>query len=181
MPTISRDNPYLYITAVTHNRLPVFRTDTFKHLLCSALCDARVSGEFKIFAYVIMPEHMHLLTDGGHRPRKVLKFANGVSANKIIKYLKQEKFQSSLEKLRHATQAKKYQYSLWEHHSNVFSIITEAMFMEKVNYIHMNPVRSGAVERPEDYVWSSVRFWRGTPRELEPIPIDLSSIAWKRS
>jgi len=180
MTMISRDNPYLYITAVTHNRLPVFRTDGFKKLLCSALCDAQSSGNFHICAYVIMPDHIHLVADGGHFPKKVLRFANGISANKIIKHLKQNGPQQSLDKLKHFTQARRYRYSLWEHHSNVFLLTSEATFMEKVNYIHMNPVRAGLVERPGDYLWSSARYWRGIPRPDEPMKIDLSSIEWRR-
>jgi len=37
----------------------------------------------------------------------------------------------------------------------------EGMFMEKVNYIHQNPVRAELVERATDYRWSSARFWQG--------------------
>ena len=41
---------------------------------------------------------------------------------------------------------------------NVFS---EAEIREKIDYIHMNPVRAGLAERPCDWAWSSARFWYG--------------------
>ena len=52
--------------------------------------------------------------------------------------------------------------------------------MEKVNYIHLNPVRDGLVERAEDYRFSSVRCWQSRPLEDEPILVDLDQIAWHK-
>jgi REP element-mobilizing transposase RayT len=60
---ISRDCRALYITIVTKDRLPVFQTDKLKTIACQALDEARNSGKFLIFAYVIMLDHMHLLTN----------------------------------------------------------------------------------------------------------------------
>jgi putative transposase len=41
---------------------------------------------------------------------------------------------------------------------------------EVIDYIHMNPVRRGLVERPEDWPWSSARDWLGLPGC--PLPVD---------
>ncbi|MGO8786582.1 MAG: hypothetical protein ACLQVL_04265 [Terriglobia bacterium] len=57
MATITRDNPCQSITSVAHDRLPVFRTVGMKEIVCAALDEARHSGGFAIFAYVIMPDH----------------------------------------------------------------------------------------------------------------------------
>jgi hypothetical protein len=57
MPTINKDRAWLFITTVTRNRLPVFRTHALKGVACRALDEARRSGGFALFAYVIMPEH----------------------------------------------------------------------------------------------------------------------------
>jgi len=65
--TISKDDPCLFITAVANNRLPVFQTDAIKLVSCKAIDEARTSCGFLLFAYVIMPDHLHLLTD---RPRE---------------------------------------------------------------------------------------------------------------
>jgi hypothetical protein len=55
------------------------------------------------------------------------------------------------------------------------------MFMQKVNYIHLNPVRAGLVERAIDYRWSSARFWNKCPTEDEPLHVDIDKIVWRRS
>ena len=60
---ISRDSQALYITVVAKDRLPIFKSDAIKLITCRALDEARNSGGFLIFAYVIMPDHLHLITD----------------------------------------------------------------------------------------------------------------------
>jgi hypothetical protein len=54
MTTISKDSPCLSITTVALNRLPVFRTERLKAIACAALDEARRSGGFVLFAYVIL-------------------------------------------------------------------------------------------------------------------------------
>jgi|SRR6266516_3543574 len=62
----------------------------------------------------------------------------------------------------------------------VLPIFSEDMFMEKLNYIHQNPVRAGLVERAIDYHWSSARIWQGCPLENEPVMMDKDLIHWRR-
>ena len=180
MHTISRDAPAYYLTAVAKDRLPVFRTDAIKVITCDALAEARKSAGFSIYAYVIMPDHLHARTDCHRKPSETLRYINGIISRRVIDYLKEHAHNASLQKLRHETKERAYCYSLWDHHSNVFSIFSEDMFMQKVNYIHQNPVRAGLVKRAEDYRWSSVRWWKRCPLEDEPLKIDLDRIAWRR-
>ena len=180
MHTISRDTPALYLTAVAKDRLPVFRTDPIKILTCAALDEARKCGGFAIYAYVIMLDHLHAITDSILKPSKVLNYINGIISRRVIDHLKDHGHNASLQKLRHETGPRGYKYSLWDHHNNALSITSENMFMQKVNYIHQNPVRAGLVERAEDYRWSSVRIWKGCPLEDEPLAVDIDRIAWRR-
>ena len=68
---ISKDNPAYYLTSVTNNRLSVFQKDKLKEITAKALDEARKSAEILIFAYVIMPDHYHLITDGSRKPSEV--------------------------------------------------------------------------------------------------------------
>lgn len=178
---ISIDTPSLFITSVGKDRLPVFQTEKIKEITCAAIDEARTSCGFLLFAYVIMPDHIHLLTDAPQKPSMVLQYIKGIVGHRVIDYLKEQNYESSLLKLRHADWKRKHRFSLWQHDSDIFSVTSEAKFMEKVNYIHLNPVRAGLVERAEDYRWSSARWWRGLPREDEPLRVDLDRIAWRRS
>ena len=178
---ISNDNPFYYLTSVTNNRLPVFRTDKLKEIVAKAFDEARNSAEILIFAYVIMPDHYHLITDGSRSPSEVSRYFNGIAARRVIGYLKDNKYESSLNKLRRETKKREYKYSLWDHHSNVFSINNEITLMQKVNYIHQNPVRAGFVEAADDYLYSSVRVWHRKQLENEPLKVDIDKIEWREA
>lgn len=175
---ISRDTPALYISIVVKDRLQAFRRDTIKQVICDALNEARTSGGFFIFAYVIMLDHLHLLTNQPQTSSEVLRYLKGITARRTIDYLRQNNFDSSLHKLRHDTWRREHKYSLWQKEKNVFSIYSEAMFMQ-LNYIHLNPVRAGLVDCAVDYRWSSARIWHRCPREDEPLSVDFENILWR--
>src|SRR6266481_2261513 len=95
---VSRDSQALYITLVAKDRLLVFRNDAIKKLTCEALNEARNSGAFLIFAYVIMPDHLHLITSQPKSSAEVLRYVQGITGRRVIDYLKEGNYQSSLAK-----------------------------------------------------------------------------------
>ncbi len=117
---VSRDSQALYITIVAKDRLPVFRTAALANVVCQALDEARQSGGFLIFAYVLMPDQLHVLTDEPDTSAEVLRYIKGITARRVIDYLKVQNQQSSLEKLRHAEWKRQHSYSLWQAEKNVF-------------------------------------------------------------
>ena len=179
--TISKDDPCLFITAVAKSRLPVFQTDAIKMITCKAVDEARNSCGFLLFAYVIMPDHFHVLTDSPRKPSVVLQFVKGIVSRRVLGYLKQMKYETSLRKLEHDNWKRNHRYSLWQHDSDVFSITSEATFLQKVNYIHQNPVRAGLVGRAQEYQWSSARSWNRCANNEEPLTVDVEKIIWRRS
>jgi len=180
MNYISPNSPTYYLTSVTKNRLPVFRLDALKAVACAALNEARKSGKFLILAYVLMPDHMHLISDGEQKAAVILRFINGLVSRRIIDFLKQQGHMSSLQKLKHESYRRGHEYSLWDHHPNVRLLTSESMFMQRVHYTHQNPVRLGLVARAEDYRYSSARIWSRNPLEDEPLMVDIDRIRWRR-
>ncbi len=176
---VSIDTPVYFFTSVAHDRLPIFRTDKLKQIACNALDEARRSAQLLIFAYMIMPDHHHIITDGRREPSDTLRFLNGISAKRILDYLKANE-PVSLEKLRMFEKKRGYKYSVWEHHPDTFLITSESMLMQKVSYIHQNPVKAGLVEHPDDYLYSSSRIWNRRPLDDEPLKMDVEKIDWRR-
>ncbi|MBI2821693.1 MAG: transposase [Acidobacteria bacterium] len=177
---ISSNTPALYITTVSKDRLPVFRRAGFKDLFCRALEEAQKAAGFLILGYVVMPDHYHLLTDNAQTASEILRFSNGITARRVIDYFKQEQLTTSLAKLRHFEQTRRYRYSLWQHHPDVRLIYTEQAFRSRLQYIHANPVRAGLVEKADQYLWSSVRYWKGRPNEKEPIVVACDHVRWRK-
>ena len=142
---VSQDSPVLYITLVTKDRLPVFRTDQLKAILCRAVDEARKSAGILLFAYVIMIDHIHLLTSRPSTTSDMLRVLKGLTARRVIDYLKVKNYSSSLASS--SIRSGSYTHSLWQTEKNVLPIFSENMFLEKLNYIHQNPVRAGLVGR----------------------------------
>ena len=179
MNLISPNSPVYYLTSVTNDRLPVFRLDVLKTVACNALAEARTSGKFLIFAYVIMPDHFHFITDGEQKAAKVLQFANGIISRRVIDFLKAHGHDRSLKKLEHQEYRRGHKYSLWDHHPNIRLLTSENMLMERVHYTHQNPVRANLVQRAEDYRFSSVRIWNNKSLEDEPLMVDIDKLRWR--
>jgi REP element-mobilizing transposase RayT len=151
-----------------------------KDLVCQAIDEARKSAGFLLLAYVIMLDHVHLLASRPSTTSDLLRVIKGITARRIIDYLKVHSYESSLGKLRHQERDRKYRYSLWQTDKNVLPVFSEGMFLEKVNYIHCNPVRAGLVDHADDYRWSSARVWHRRSLEDEPLLLDHDLIHWRR-
>ncbi len=177
---ISPGSPFFYLTSVTRDRLPVFRRSDIADVVCDALDEARKSSGILIFAYVIMPDHMHLITDSSRSITDSLRYFNGISARRVIDYLKDREYFTSLEKLRTNDRSRNHTYSLWDAHPNSFSINNETTLIQKVNYIHLNPVRAGLVSHPDEYPYSSSRIWNKRRSTREPLEVDFKRIEWRK-
>ena len=177
---VSKDSPAYYLTSVARDRLPVFRKDTIAEITCKALDEARRSGGFLIFAYVVMPDHTHLVTDNSRKSKEIHRFVNGIISRRVIDHLKEIDAEESLAKLRIVEQAKGYKYSLWQHHPDTRLLWNQEMLMQRINYTHLNPVRAGLVEHPDDWKWSSSRIWNRRPLEIEPLEVDIDKIRWRK-
>jgi REP element-mobilizing transposase RayT len=150
-----------------------------KQIVAEAFDEARRSGGFMIFAYVIMHDHSHVLTDNAREMKDVLRYVNGISARRVIEYLKSNGFESSLAKLRIQERENRHKHSVYEHHPNAIRITGEESFMQKVSYIHLNPVRDELADHPDGYLFSSSRLWHGRPLEDEPLLTDYQMINWR--
>jgi len=175
---ISKTTPAYYFTSVAHHRLPIFRTDRLKKRLCDAFSEVRSKHNILILAYVIMSDHVHLLVYSEKEMSETLRLLNGVSARRIIQYLKENGFERSLFKLRSEIRERNHKHSVWQHHSDSLDIFGEETFRQKVEYIHMNPVRANLVADPFDYRFSSARLWAGRDAD-EPLITDHLEIDWR--
>jgi putative transposase len=53
------------------------------------------------------------------------------------------------------------EYQIWKREPLNIELITESMFIQKLEYIHYNPVTAGPCEVPEEYYYSSAKFYPG--------------------
>ncbi len=174
----TRDTPAYYLTSVAKDRLPIFRTEAIAKIACSALDEARRSGGFRIFAYVLMLEHMHIVTDSAVRSSEIHRFVNGIIARRVIEHLKSEGHEESLKKLRAVGRRDGSVYSLWNHNPDTRLLWSDQMLWQRIQYTHLNPVRAGLCDHPNDWTWSSARIFHGQASVDEPFRVDLDRIEW---
>jgi len=128
----------------------------------------RANKGFKIFAYAILDNHLHLLVSGDNLANTI-KDLKRHTARKIINLAqKEEKLwllnQLKYYKLKHKTDS---DYQVWQEGFHPKQIITEEMLRQKIEYIHHNPVRIGMVEKAEDWLYSSARNYLGFDAVME--------------
>jgi putative transposase len=100
----------------------------------------RVRYGFVIAGYVLMPEHVHLLVGEPHR-------ASLPVALQVLKQLTSRKLKPRGEP------------QFWQRRYYDFNIHNPEKRVEKLRYMHRNPVQRGLVSKPEDWAWSSFRHY----------------------
>jgi len=100
----------------------------------------RVRYGFVVAGYVLMPEHVHLLIG---EPRRSLLSA-------ALQVLKQQ----TSRKLKRPGELQ-----FWQRRYYDFNVHNEEKRVEKLRYMHRNPVKRGLIEKPEQWPWSSFRHY----------------------
>ena len=136
-----------YLTFSCYKRRPNFGTVESRTTFESALERVRKRYGLCVYGYVVMPEHVHMLMSESER---------GTLAQ-VMQSLKQGVAR---------TLALRAKESFWQARYYDFNVWSERKFVEKLRYIHRNPVERGLVARPEDWDGSSFRHYlngeRGT-------------------
>jgi len=128
-----------FVTFSCYRRQEAFATGEAARTFEAALERVRRMYYLNVYGYVVMPEHVHLLL--GEPERATLAV--------VLKSLKQGVSRKLLGEAAH----------LWQKRYYDFNIRDREQFLEKLRYIHRNPVERGLCERPEDWEWSSFRHY----------------------
>ena len=145
-----------FITCSCHRRLPFLNTASSRDRFLSVLEQTRRRYRFVVAGYVVMPEHIHLLITEPEvgNPSTVMQVLKQRTAPALLPRRKgRDPRQRELfgdEPLGRAFwQARFYDFNVW----------TARKRFEKLRYMHRNPVKRGLVESPEQWRWSSYRFY----------------------
>ena len=142
--------------------------------LIDSIISSREKHQFDLWAYVFMPDHVHLLICP-KRPKysisDILLSIKQPVSRKVINYLKKNN-PNGLKNL--ATSQIHREYRFWQKGGGYDRNITKTQtIIDSVRYIHNNPVRKGLVETVDQWYYSSAAYWQGIRQG--PIPIDFDS------
>jgi putative transposase len=163
------------LTFVTFCRVPIFKSEIICKLIIDSLIETRRTYPFKLIAYVIMLDHVHLiLNPEGCDIEAVGKVLKGKSAKKILDWLKENGHNESLSKLKRNNPKKRNQsFSVWQKGIKSVDLESQKFVLQKTNYTHMNPVRAQLCAHPSDWTWSSYRAY--FPHESGNVPIEIDT------
>ena len=145
-----------YVTFTCYHRLKHLNSASARDVFEQILERVRRWYDFRVIGYVVMPEHVHLLLSEPERSTLavVLKMLKQESSRKLHRMnLGGPRFRPPLAKRGETAQP------FWQKRYYDFNIFTEHKMIEKLRYMHRNPVTRGLVERPEEWKWSSYRHY----------------------
>ena len=128
-----------FCTASVRDRRPVLAPQA-DMLLYPAWARVRASLRVRVLAYVIMPDHFHLVL-WSERGLDVRRFLQRTLSLSRRAYPRRGRF--------------------WKERPRVLPVYSEAVLWTKIDYLHANPVRAGLVSSPEDWLHSSYRQLTG--------------------
>jgi putative transposase len=167
------------LTFSCFGQYPFLAKDRTCEWLAKSIRDACFEMEFSLWAFVFMPEHVHLLVHPDNSEYDVSEFLAAVKhpvSRQAIAFLRRES-PEWLDKLK-VQRARRIEYHFWKKGGGYDRNITEPKTLEKmIDYIHMNPVRKSFVQRAIDWKWSSAR-WFMLQEQLTELPVAQLPIEW---
>jgi len=131
-------------------------------IVLDALHYRQLRNGWRIYAFVILENHMHLLIQADDLAHQIAHFKS-YTARQLIDYLHEIKAERLLAQLKWFRKAHKTDrdYQLWEEGSHPQLIDNPEVLRQKLDYIHLNPVKRGYVDLPEHWRYSSARSYVG--------------------
>ena len=162
------------LTFSCYNNQRFLSADRICKYLVDSINSSRVKYQFNLWAYVFMPNHVHLLLCPRMTKYSISSILLSIKqpvARKAIDYLKK----NNPNGLKHlATFQKHRPYRFWQKGGGYDRNITKIKtIITLVRYIHNNPVRKGLVETTDQWYYSSAADWQGISQG--PIQIDFES------
>jgi putative transposase len=125
-----------FLTFSCYRRRPLLAEPAAYGVFEHELETVRLRYGFVVAGFVLMPEHVHLLVS-----------EPGIASLAVaLQVLKQQ----TSRRLK-----KRGEVRFWQRRYYDFNVWSEEKRVEKLRYMHRNPVRRGLVEKPEDWPWSS--------------------------
>ncbi|MBD1363859.1 transposase [Mucilaginibacter sp. ZT4R22] len=122
----------------------------------------------EIYAWCIMPSHMHLVFKSNiKKPDELIADFKSYTSKKIIPLINGNLEESRREwmlnafKKAGAANANNTNYQFWQQHNHPIELWSPAVIQQKMDYTHNNPVEAGFVEMDYEYLYSSARDYCG--------------------
>ena len=166
------DGRVRFITFSCHERLPILTNNVFRETVAQSIEDGRTKCGFKLLAYVIMPEHVHLVMWPKEESKVgiVVGWMKQKAARGIAKVLREAR-SPLLDRLA-VTRDQVKKLALWQRRCFDHNCRDTESVWEKVQYCHNNPVKRGLVRDPSRWRFSSFNWYQG----VLDVPLEIDAL-----
>ena len=154
-------DPHFITLSVSH-WIPLFTNPQSVEILLEGFKLLQTENNLKIYSYVILENHLHLVASSDDISKTIQKFKK-FTAKKLLDLLKERNIITILEQLSFykKTHKKISTYQVWQEGIESKLIENENMMIQKIEYIHKNPVKRGYVDEAKHWRYSSARDYAG--------------------
>jgi len=151
-----------FVTCTILNWIPIFTRKETTQIIFDSLNHLKEVDNLNLYAYAILENHLHMIVSSDDLSATMRKFKRHTS-KKILTLLQEQNLITILEQLKFYKKAHKSnsEYQLWQEGFQPKLIQSEAMFMDRIYYIHHNPVKRGYVDEAKHWRYSSARNYDG--------------------
>lgn len=160
-----------YLTFSCYRKLWLFKSPSLYANFLKILQQARLRLRFKLYGFVLMPNHVHLLLypEPDLSLSTILRAIKQPSAYSGLNYLAAH--QPALHAQLEVNRGGQSEHRFWQAGGGYDrNIYRDETFVHTLEYMHYNPVRKKLVTSPRDWPWSSARFYES--KIPEPIALD---------
>ncbi len=165
---IRNDEKAYFLTITVNGWIDVFTHKNHKMTIINSLQHCQKEKGLVLFGYCLMPSHLHLIAraEGTYSLSEILRDFKKFTSKEVIKQVINEpesRRDWMLDYFKKAGENHKgtINYKFWQEGNHPEEISSNKFFIEKLEYIHYNPVEELFVENPEDYYFSSARNYAG--------------------
>jgi len=147
-----------FLTCTILHWIPIFTRTQTTNIIFDSLRYLQQTDNLKLYAYVILENHLHLIASSDDIGKSMSKF-KAHTAKEILKLLQENNVTTILDQLAFYKKAHKTQttYQLWQEGIAPKLIKDDTMMIERINYIHNNPVKRGYIDDAKCWRYSSAR------------------------
>jgi len=155
-----------FITTGTYRRLKLFASDRFRYTFVEVLREVRRETGFLLIGWVLIPEHFHLLIkpEPAEATSRFMQELKKRTAQRIVSALSEHQQHPWCRRMLTGvrlppTVHSDSRYRVWQRRFYPFNVYSEKKRLEKLDYMHNNPVLRGLVRAADQWPWSSFRFY----------------------
>ena len=158
-----------FTTSTVIDWVDIFSRPAYRHIVVESLDYCQKQKGLRIYAWVLMTNHLHMVvsTEREQTVGDILRDFKKFTNKKILKVLETDEHESRhvwmLDRFRFsgANDRRITNYRFWQEGNHIEEIYTQEFLLQKINYIHQNPVRAEIVTRAEDFLYSSAVNYAG--------------------